>query len=228
MKRKKSYSIPIWGQRMYEARKKKGRKETQEELANALSEILKWSDGRTVVRENITQWESGSREPDLSLITALAMHYDCSTDYFLGLTESFSNEKNLRDICDYTGLSDESVHVLNAKKDNPPLLSEFLNSFLTSEALELIIQDLSNARDSNDIARGDKCTTDIQHATAMTNLDTKLGLSASGYQLEGKPDIPPGTVLLEADNAVDYYIDRLTRRFGEFIRKQYFETDKKE
>jgi len=43
---------------------------------------------------------------------ALAKYFRVSTDYLMGLTETKSSDAKLRDVCDYTGLSQEAVEKL--------------------------------------------------------------------------------------------------------------------
>lgn len=76
---------------------------TQEEIA----EYLQCS------RVTITNYECGRRSPDYNSLVMLAKKYGVTTDYLLGVTNAVTTDKDLRYICDYTGLSDEAVNILN-------------------------------------------------------------------------------------------------------------------
>lgn len=76
---------------------------TQEEIA----EYLQCS------RVTITNYECGRRSPDYNSLVMLAKKYGVTTDYLLGVTNAETTDKDLRYICDYTGLSDEAVNILN-------------------------------------------------------------------------------------------------------------------
>ncbi len=78
-------------------------KYTQEEIA----EYLQCS------RVTITNYECGRRSPDYKSLVMLAKKYGVTTDYLLGVTNAETTDKDLRYICDYTGLSDEAVNILN-------------------------------------------------------------------------------------------------------------------
>lgn len=91
----------ILSKRLAAARTKS--KYTQEEIA----EYLQCS------RVTITNYECGRRSPDYKSLVMLAKKYGVTTDYLLGVTNAETTDKDLRYICDYTGLSDESVNILN-------------------------------------------------------------------------------------------------------------------
>ncbi len=91
----------ILAERLSAARKKN--KYTQEEIA----EFLKCG------RATITNYENGRRSPDYETLVKLAKKYNVTTDYLLGLTGAETTNKDIRYICDYTGLAVEAVKELN-------------------------------------------------------------------------------------------------------------------
>lgn len=76
---------------------------TQDEIA----EYLQCS------RVTITNYECGRRSPDYKSLVMLAKKYGVTTDYLLGATNAETTDKDLQYICNYTGLSDKSVNILN-------------------------------------------------------------------------------------------------------------------
>ncbi|MDI9469049.1 MAG: helix-turn-helix transcriptional regulator [Bacillota bacterium] len=40
-----------------------------------------------VNRDNVTRWENGRVKPSIEIVAAMALIFDCSTDYLLGLTD---------------------------------------------------------------------------------------------------------------------------------------------
>ena len=52
-------------------------------------------------RESVSKYEIGAREPDTSAIAAIAMHFDVSADYILGITDDIIplNRKSERSYC---------------------------------------------------------------------------------------------------------------------------------
>lgn len=81
--------------------------ETQQELADSLG----------VKRETVNQWENGTRQIKAEAIRKLAQHFNTSADFLLGLTKANTGDKNLQFVCDYTGLSENSIRgLLRAKR----------------------------------------------------------------------------------------------------------------
>ena len=206
---------PKWAQKVDELRASRGIE--QRALAEEVSKIL----GRRVSVQKVKHWAQADNNLKADELCALAEIFGCTPDSILGYTESKAGDKSLQFICDHTGLSDASVNILHEQQQALPLLNGFIDSFLSSGAWKDIITDIASALDSHNVALQEECNTDIRRSTTMIALDKKLGLSAAGYQLDGKPDIPPGTVLLEAYNATDYYVEKAARLFSEYIRKQF-------
>ena len=58
---------------------------------------------------SITKYCNGDRYPKTDIIIKLAELFNCSTDYLLGVTEAFTPDNKLKFVCDYTGLSEQSI-----------------------------------------------------------------------------------------------------------------------
>ena len=89
------------GQRLYECREKTGMK--QADVARALN----------VQRQQISYYENDSRQPDLDRLKELSRLYGVSTDYLLGMTDVSSSDLEIKEVCNYTGLSENAVNILH-------------------------------------------------------------------------------------------------------------------
>lgn len=93
-----------FGKGLKRARKKAGYK-TQQNLADALNEA-----GVSVTKDTVENWEQGVSSPTLNVFLLLCDFFHCSSDYLLDRIDEKNHD--LKFICDYTGLSEESVELL--------------------------------------------------------------------------------------------------------------------
>ncbi len=63
-------------------------------------------------RQKIADWERGKSTPSADDIVALTEIFNVSADYLLGLVEPATQDRDLRFVCEYTGLSEKSVEQL--------------------------------------------------------------------------------------------------------------------
>lgn len=94
------------GKRIEQLRKEKG--ETQQQLADAVG----------VKRETIYQWESNTRDLKTKAIIGLAEHFEVSADWILGISSVKGRNADIKMICEYTGLSEDSILTLHRRKGN--------------------------------------------------------------------------------------------------------------
>ena len=80
---------------------------SQEDLAAEIRET------RAIVRN----WELGKSEIKHPALKKLAEHFHVSADYLLGLTDVKTEDRDLRFVCDYLGLSEETVKAMMELKD---------------------------------------------------------------------------------------------------------------
>lgn len=66
-------------------------------------------------RQKIADWERGKTTPAADDIILLAKIFNVSADYLLGITRVKTDDRDLRFVCDYTGLDEESVQRLKIK-----------------------------------------------------------------------------------------------------------------
>lgn len=75
------------------------RKMTQEELAEKLG----------VARETVRNWERNTRGIKAEQLLEIALTLDVPSDYLLGLTEAYSNDRDIQTASGITGLSDNAI-----------------------------------------------------------------------------------------------------------------------
>jgi len=97
--------------------------ESQQQLADALS----------VKRETVKFWESGERQIKGADIAALAKHFKVSSDYLLNLAQYPTNDADLRAVCEYTGLTEQSISNIKKCHEGKYIASRapFLNDILS-------------------------------------------------------------------------------------------------
>lgn len=75
------------------------------------------ADDLKISRASLEYYEKGKRKPDIEVLVRLADYYGVSTDYLLGLSDVSTTDKDIKFICNYTGLSETSVKILNSAND---------------------------------------------------------------------------------------------------------------
>ena len=60
----------------------------------------------------VSYFVSGRRTPNTEQIAKIADFFDVSADYLLGRTNAKTTDKDLRFICEYTGLSENTIMTL--------------------------------------------------------------------------------------------------------------------
>ena len=70
------------------------------------------------VKDNIVSyWCKGDRTPNTSQIIQIANYLNVSTDYLLGVTDVATTDKDLKFVCDYTGLDEKTIDFFANNKD---------------------------------------------------------------------------------------------------------------
>lgn len=70
------------------------------------------------VKDNIVSyWCKGDRTPNTSQIIQIANYLNVSTDYLLGITDVATTDKDLKFVCDYTGLDEIIINFFANNKD---------------------------------------------------------------------------------------------------------------
>ena len=90
------------GQRINEALAMRDKK--QKELAQVLN----------VTDNTISYFCSGRRVPNIEQIIMISQYLNVSADYLLGIVDTATTNKDLRFVCEYTGLSETAIKTLHS------------------------------------------------------------------------------------------------------------------
>lgn len=72
----------------------------------------------TLTAQSLGRYENETRKPDSEMLIALSKYYGVSADYLLGLSDVKEINADKKAVCEYTGLSEESIDVLERIKSN--------------------------------------------------------------------------------------------------------------
>ena len=96
-----------------------GNKESQESAANGIG----------VSRQIFGNWLLGNNMPSIQILVNIANYYKVSTDYLLGLSPNPTNNQNIDNACNITGLSVKSVERLSDwNEDNFKILDDLIST----------------------------------------------------------------------------------------------------
>ena len=110
--------------------------EDQGKTQQAVAEFI----GKT--RQAVGYYCDGSSSPDWKTIVNMARCFEVSTDYLLGLTDNPTTDPKIREICEYTGLSEKAVEVLNSYENSS--LVRVINELIEQEEWIEEIDDVGN------------------------------------------------------------------------------------
>lgn len=72
-----------------------------------------------VSRQAVGQWKDGNTVPDILDFQKIADYFDVSLEYLAGRTDVKTVDVNKQSICEYTGLSENSIRVLHDSLTKP-------------------------------------------------------------------------------------------------------------
>lgn len=84
-----------------------------------------------VSQQAINQYRKKIAFPKTETLLTLAEHFGCSLNYLVGLSDVFSPDTRLEYICEYTGLSPASLHLLHGLKEDQPREFKALDRLLS-------------------------------------------------------------------------------------------------
>lgn len=101
------------------------------------------ADSLQISRASLEYYEKGLRLPDVCVLAKIADYYCVSADYLLGRSEvkSIDPDKQLNIACEYTGLSEDSVEILNQTSVSSDyqiinmLISSFINNLINQKGI---------------------------------------------------------------------------------------------
>lgn len=87
-----------------------------------------------VSRGAISFYENGDRIPDIEVLARIANEFHVSTDWLLGLSETRSTDAQMRQVCDFTGLSENAIKWLRyfskSESEADAMVIDFLNGLI--------------------------------------------------------------------------------------------------
>ena len=86
-------------------------------------------------RSTVNNWESGANKVKDDALKHIAETFGVSSDWLLGLVDDKSPKTEIRAMRDYTGLSDESLFMLNHVDG----ISKWINAMVKDSASDLVI-----------------------------------------------------------------------------------------
>lgn len=89
-----------------------------------------------MTRQAIGKWIVGESVPDVLTLIKIAEYFEVSTDYLLGLSDADTNDVELSAVCNYTGLSKESVLFLHKLKEGNNMICSQMGVDIISTVLE--------------------------------------------------------------------------------------------
>lgn len=100
-----------------------------------------------IAQGSFSDYRSGKAEPRISALAKIAGYFQVSSDYLLGLTETKTVIPDKKKACEYTGLSDEAVDVLQKGfvDRNRPLYSQIMSYLLSKGIFDNLVKQLENS-----------------------------------------------------------------------------------
>ena len=79
-----------------------------------------------ITRQSLAQYRDGKSIPDIVVLNRMANYFDVSTDYLLGRTGVKTIEKDLKSVCEYTGISEKAIMKIKELCRTRPIFSSEL------------------------------------------------------------------------------------------------------
>lgn len=95
-------------------------------------------------RQAISLYATGQSTPDIDILVKMAKYFEVSTDYLLGLTTTKTSDVKIKNICKYTGLSENAVNGIISINNEIHLqeTKDILNEILISGKFKELICDI--------------------------------------------------------------------------------------
>lgn len=97
-----------------------------------------------IPHQNFAKYVNNEAECSISTVCKMARYYGLTTDYLLGLTDIKTSDTKIKDICEYTGLSEEAIRQLELWSKGSGRLTETLNTLLNNSYFCLFLVELMN------------------------------------------------------------------------------------
>lgn len=148
-------------------------------------------------RQTVGFYLNGNRVPDALTLIKIAEKCNVSADWLLGMTDISTMDANVRQICEFTGLTEDTVTELNALSKMGTVISSFLTRYFEDvvvgdqHSIELACICIANAANANAVSK----------ACSATHVSTEvINIMDS---INGEHD---GTFRISADDAEGYFL----------------------
>lgn len=81
----------------------------------------------------ITKYYNGQRQLSVDSIIKFSKYFNVSSDYLLGLSDAATTDIDIKAICEYTGLNEFIIKLLNEQKKQEINITEFCNNIKLTE-----------------------------------------------------------------------------------------------
>ena len=175
----------LFPSRLRELRKEKG--VSQDQLSKELG----------VSKSTIGLYETGDTLPDAKTLRDLAVYFDVSVDWLLGLATERTTDSDIKKVCKYTGLSAHTAQLLHIYKDMNGLAYRFLRRYFEEivvyhgSSIELICNSIANAAQADLISTRKSAERAYVEDDNLTNMICKAD---------------DGKFLISAENAAHYFL----------------------
>lgn len=95
-----------------------------------------------VTRQAVSAYQDGSSQPTADTLKKIAKHFNVSADWLLGLSKVKTTDPKLKEICEYTGLSEEVVNVLHYWKNDKQERVNHLNKLFSLQETKYFLLEL--------------------------------------------------------------------------------------
>lgn len=104
--------------------------------------ITKVAKAAGVTRQAVSAYQDGSSQPTADTLTKISKHFNISVDWLLGLSEAKTNNPKVKEICEYTGLSEEVVNALHYWKNDKQERVNHLNKLFSLQETKYFLLEL--------------------------------------------------------------------------------------
>lgn len=187
-------------------------------FADNLSDLIAESkiQTRTLSKETgvgagaISKYRNDSAEAGINNAAKLAKYFGVSLDYLVGFSTVRNPSTELQAVCKYTGLSEQAVEALDLGRAS---LCPFVNHVLSNyfAVIDEIITCLSTAKSCLNISVGKESSINTSVLSVIYDIKKQFGEDAIIGVNGDIPKIPEGTMLLDAKDAKEFYVDKAIR-----------------
>ena len=148
MKYSRNEALLATGEKIREERKNRNLNQKQ------FSEMLVKNFAIKADRSKIAKWETGRLHIQDDELIVLAKCFNVTTDYLLGLSETKSTDPKVKEICEYTGLSEDAISLLHRTKNRTSSIASIIlsnsNFYAMLARIENYRQLIDNARSNEE------------------------------------------------------------------------------